>query len=99
MDIGGPLVKGIIEKMIHRVDDVLIVGRQFIHGFQTKILLQIAQIHRLTGKLVLGLGNGAFKTEKLIDQPDDIGFGSDHDLQGHQADPCNVFEHLGIKRV
>ena len=85
--------------MIHRVDDVMIVCRQLIRGFEPHILLQIAQIHGRPIKNPLGLCNGTFEPEHLVDEPDDVGFGRDHDTHRHLGHPGDIVNGLGVKRI
>ena len=42
MNITGPLIERIAEQMVYGIDDVLVVGRYFVGGFQPDVLLQIA---------------------------------------------------------
>ena len=99
VDIARPLFKGITEEVVDGVDNVLVRGGEFISGSQAYELLQISQVHRRHGKLVLRRCNGALKTEKLVDQLDDIRLTAHNGLDLEMADPCDVLHHLHVEGV
>ncbi len=99
MNVAGPLIKGIAEQVVDRVYDVMVIGRQFIGGFEPDVLLQVAQVNAAVPELDLRGGNGALEPEKFIDQPDHVGLGGHHDGHRHLADPAQVFDDLRVKRV
>ena len=99
VNVRGPLLKGIGEKVIDRIDDVLIRGGQLVRGPEFDILLQIAQVHHGPGELDLRLGDGALEPEKFPDELDDVSLGAHHGVYFHEAGPGDVLQGLHVERI
>ncbi len=97
--VTGPLVKGVAEQVVHGIHNMLIRGGQLIVRPEANVLLQIPQIHRRPGKLVLCCHDRALETEKLIDHLNDICLGADHRLDFQLAGMSDVPNGLLIKGV
>ena len=55
VDVAGALVEGVVEEVLHGVDDVLVVGLDLRRALEPHELLEVAQVGALAMRL-LGLG-------------------------------------------
>ena len=74
MNVTGPLIKSVCEKVVHGIHHMLIGGRKFVCGFQPDILFKISQINRRACKLVFCCSNRAFEAKEFIYQLNNVGF-------------------------
>ena len=99
VNVARPLVKGIAEEMVHRIDDVLVVGGQFVGSPEPHILLEVPQVNERGAELVLGRHDRSLETEKLIDDLDNVRLRAHHGLDFHVGDLGDVVDDFHIERI
>jgi len=99
MNITCPLIKGVSEQMIHGINDMAVIGGQFIVSDHADKLLQITEINRRGIKLNRRRRNGLFETEKFIYGPDNIRLGTDHRYDFSVGRAGDIAEYFLVERI
>jgi hypothetical protein len=90
VDVRGPLVEGVVEQVVNRVDDVLVVALDE--------LLEVAQVDRRRGLALGGLDRGP-EAEELAEDADDVRLGGQDPHDGHLPGRPQALDEVGIEGV
>ena len=98
MDVGRPLVEGVVEEVLDGVDDVLIVGLDVLDALELDVALEVSDVDAALD-LLFGAGDRAAEAVEVGDEALDVRRGRHHEHRAALHVVDEVVDEAAIVRI